>query len=89
MQLNEELKQLQEKIESSSSQILTLEEANASLKLEIQQTKEKSSQMQREANTKFEEQLLDLNQSKEKEFAFFQLEIKKLLEETEKVRELF
>jgi hypothetical protein len=86
--LNKELKQLQIQIDTSLSQIAELEKVNAQLVTDMQQLKEKHTIMQRDTHTTFQEQLNDLNQSKEKEISFLQLEMKKLLDENEKVIKL-
>ncbi len=84
-QMSKEIKQLQLQIESSNTQIVELERVNSQLQTEMQLAKEKHANMNRESHAKFQEQLADLNQSKEKEILFLQLEMKKLLDENEKV----
>lgn len=84
-QLAKELKQLQAQLETSTQQISDLEAQNSVLQADIQQIKEKNASNQREQQTKFQEQLADVNQAKEKETSFLQVEMKKLEEENQKL----
>lgn len=79
---------MQAQIEVNSTQITDLDSLNSTLQMDIQQIKEKNTLNQREQHAKFQEQLGDLNKSKDKEISFLQIEMKKLLEETEKVIKL-
>ena len=84
-QLSKELKQLQGQLELSGAQLVEHEAAHTALQHDMQQLKEKSAFMQRDSHVKFQEQLAELTQAKEKEITFLQLEMKKLLDENEKV----
>lgn len=84
-QLTKELKQLQTQLETSTQQISDLETQNSVLQADIQQIKEKNAANQLQQQSKFQEQLTDVNQAKEKETSFLQVEMKKLEEENQKL----
>ena len=84
-ELAKEIKLLQMQITSNTAQIAQLEEANASLLNELQQIKEKNAQLNRETTEKFQEQLADAVQSKEKEISFLHTESSRQIDEIEKL----
>lgn len=73
---------------TTQTQLESLEEANQSLTNEMQQVKEKHAQLIRDQASKFEEQMNDVMQSKDKEIVFFQSEMNKYLAENEKLNSL-
>ena len=85
-QLGKEIKQFETQIGQHSAQIEQLEEANKSLQNEIQAIRERNSTSMQEANDKFNEQLVNLNETREKEVSAFRTEIKKVNEENENVK---
>ncbi len=84
-QLNKEIRQLQAQMEASSLEVEELRLANGQLQVDIQGIKDKSAANQREQHAQMQEQLAELTGAKEKEISFLQAEMKKLLEENEKV----
>ena len=82
-QLSREIKQLQGTIHENQTQIGQLEEMNKSLQLEIQQTKERHSQMTRDAHVQFQERLDELAKSKEAEMSLVEEKMAKMAEEIE------
>jgi DNA repair exonuclease SbcCD ATPase subunit len=84
-QLNKEIKNYQLLIVNNNTQINELEEKNSLLTGDIQQLKDKHSQLQMQLNAKHTEQLTELTHSKEKEIQFLKDEIDKLKQENEQV----
>jgi len=84
-QLNKEIRQLQAQMEASSLEVEELRLVNGQLQVDIQGIKDKSAANQREQHAQMQEQLAELTGAKEKEISFLQAEMKKLLEENEKV----
>ncbi len=84
-QLNKEIKQLQAQMEASGVEVDELRIANGQLQADIQSVKDKNAANQREQHMQMQEQLAELTGAKEKEISFLQAEMKKLLEENEKV----
>lgn len=85
VQLSKEIKQLELQIVQNGTQIEQLEDVNKSLKMEIQQMNERNAQLVEETARKYEEQMGELAEIKEREINYFKTEILKLNEDNENV----
>jgi predicted nucleic acid-binding Zn-ribbon protein len=88
-QLGKEIKQLEFQISQHSVQIEQLEETNRNLQTEIQSITERNSVSMQEANDKFNQQLTDLSETREKEILDFKTDLQKVNEENENVSDNF
>ncbi len=88
-QLGKEIKQLEFQISQHSVQIEQLEETNRNLQTEIQSITERNSVSMQEANDKFNQQLTDLSETREKEILDFKTDLQKVNEENENVGDNF
>lgn len=84
-QLNLDLSLVKSNLELCDNEITQLKETNTNLLNEIQAIKERNSALIKENSVKFEEQIKEVVQAKDKEINFLKNENKKHLEENEKV----
>ncbi len=84
VQAEVEQKLTNEEIDALKAKLEQAEETNLGLINEIKQLKEKHLQLNKELTSKFDLDLVEITESKEKEVAFYQNEMSKLVEENEK-----